>query len=286
MSNGLGPRSASILKATRRRRAHPMSDVSKTHDGHALVAASQYPAEHVVPNGGNGDTQPADRSFVRAERRCIRTLIADDHALFVAGMYAFLEGYPGISVVGCTSDGIEAVSKATELQPDIVLMDVTMPALNGIDATRQIRARAEHVRVLIISMHAESPMIRRVFHEGASGFLLKRSAPGDLIRAINAVANGETFLCPSAASVLMGGVREADGGARAGSKFEKLTAREREVLQLIAEGKSSREIAEGLRRSVKTIETHRARLMRKLDLHSVADLTKCALREGITTLSD
>lgn len=278
---------AARRKSAPRRSATTEADASS---GEPAVVAIDLIDDETAGEAGNGHDAAARRDVAahpaaRAGRGGVRTLIVDDHAIFLAGLNAYLEAHPGISVVGYARDGFEAVQMACELEPDVVLMDVTMPGLNGVDATRQIRTRVETARILVVSMHAESNVVRRMFREGAAGYLLKGSTPGDLIRGINALADNETYLCPKAAGLLMGPVDGGDGNGHAGN-FDKLTAREREVLQLIAEGNSSKEIAGTLHLSVKTIETHRSRLMRKLDLHSVAALTKLAVREGITTLSD
>jgi DNA-binding NarL/FixJ family response regulator len=265
--------------ATPRKAASGQTDAVVT--GVPMVAV-ELPAG---PDNGH-EYQPDAQATARTSRDGVRTLLVDDHAIFLAGMRSFLEAHPGITVVGHARDGAEAVELACELEPDVILMDVTMPGLNGIVATRQIRTRVVGARILVVSMHAESRVVRRMFSEGAAGYLLKGSAPGDLIRGINALAEDETYLCPKAASLLMGDSGNGRNDDERRASFETLTPREREVLQLIADGNSSKEIAGALHLSIKTVETHRARLMRKLDLHSVAALTKCALREGITTLSD
>lgn len=228
--------------------------------------------------------EPQATTSPPARRGRVRLLLADDHAIFLAGLNAFFDGQPGVDVLAHARDGDEAVALASELQPDVVLLDLTMPGVDGVEATRRIRGQIEKARVLILSRHATAADVRRAFREGASGYLLKGSSPADLVRAIRALADHETFLCPKAASLLMANAFEGEGGTQVASGFASLSTREREVLQRIAEGGSSKEIAAALRLSVKTVETHRARLMRKLDLHSVAALTKCAVREGITSL--
>ncbi len=209
----------------------------------------------------------------------ITVLVVDDHALFRAGMQQLLENHPRVSVVGVAQDGHEAVDLAVKFKPDVITLDVTMPGLNGLDAADLMRSKGVQARLLFVSMHAEPSLVRRLLREGASGYVLKGSAPEDLLRGIVALADDETYLCPKAVGLVMGrnsGHEEAT--------LDSLSPRERQVLQQIAEGCSSKDIGKKLSLSVKTIETHRARLMRKLDLHSIAALTKFALREGITQL--
>ncbi len=208
-------------------------------------------------------------------------VIADDHAIFLAGLRMMLDAVPGVSVVGVAVDGLEAVRLVGEFEPEVAVLDVTMAGLHGVDAARRIRTRTPACRILVLSMHAESRVVRQLFRAGASGYLLKGSSPEDLVRAIHALADHETYLCPKAASLLMDDSRHGEADR---PDFGALSPREREVMQFIAEGETSRDIAEALEVSVKTVDTHRSRLMRKLNLHSVAALTKCAVREGLTSL--
>lgn len=238
------------------------------------------------PNPGDGESTPAAevRELVPTRRECVRVLLADDHSIFLAGLHAFFEGQPGINILASARNGEEAVALACEVQPDVALLDVTMPELDGIGATRRIRAQAANTRVLILSRHANAGTVHRAFQEGATGYLLKGSSPADLVRGIRALADHETFLCPKAASLLMANAYEGESAPGPACNFHSLSEREKQVLQRIADGSSSKEIAAALCLSVKTVETHRSRLMRKLDLHSIAALTKCAVREGIASL--
>ncbi len=209
-------------------------------------------------------------------------LIADDHRLLREGLRALLER-DGFQVVGEADNGRSAVRLAKKLQPDIVITDIAMPDLNGIEATRQVRAEAPRSKVLALSMHTESGFVLGILEAGASGYLLKDAAFEELSVAIKAVQNGQIYLSPAIAGVV---VRQSLGGlgSKPSSKRAKLSKREQEVLQLIAEGKSTKDIAATLNVSVKTVETHRKQIMDKLDIHSVAGLTKYAVREGLTSL--
>ena len=211
----------------------------------------------------------------------IRTLLAEDHTIVRKGLRSLLDGEGGIRVVGEAADGREAVDKVRHLLPDVVVMDITMPDLNGLEATRQIRKQFPKVKVLILTMHADEEHILQILQAGASGYVVKQDAPEELVSAVQTVDRGDLFLSPSISrTVIQEYIRRAEAMAGRVS-YEPLTPREREVLQLIAEGRPPREIAEILRISVKTVETHRAHLMRKLDARSTADLTRYAIRKGI-----
>jgi DNA-binding NarL/FixJ family response regulator len=211
----------------------------------------------------------------------IRTLLAEDHTIVRKGLRSLLDGAGGIQVVGEAADGREAVDKVRHLLPDVVVMDIAMPGLNGLEATRQIRKQFPKVKVLILTMHADEEHILQILQAGASGYVVKQDAPEELVSAVQTVDRGDLFLSPSISrTVIQEYIRRAEAMAGRVS-YEPLTPREREVLQLIAEGRPPREIAEILRISVKTVETHRAHLMRKLDARSTADLTRYAIRKGI-----
>ena len=210
----------------------------------------------------------------------VRILIADDHTLVRQGLRRILEGQPGWEVVGESGDGREAVRLAIELKPDIVLLDIAMPHLNGVEAVQQIERRAPGVRVLVLSMYADEAYVTRAVRAGASGYLLKDSADVDLIKAITAVAQGKSFFSPAAARIIVDDYARPPGAAPA-DRFDSLSEREREVFQLVAEGYSNKEVAELLHISPATVETHRAHVMEKLDLHSTAELVLCAVRRGI-----
>jgi two-component system response regulator NreC len=210
----------------------------------------------------------------------LRILIADDHTLVRQGLRRILEGQTGWEVVGETGDGREAVRLAIELKPDVVLLDIAMPHLNGVEAVQQIARRASGVRVLVLSMYADEAYVTRAVRAGASGYLLKDSADTDLIKAITAVAQGKSFFSPAAARIIVDDYARPAGAAPA-DRFDSLSEREREVFQLVAEGYSNKEVAELLHISPATVETHRAHVMEKLDLHSTAELVLCAVRRGI-----
>ena len=209
-------------------------------------------------------------------------LIADDHRLLREGLRALLER-EGFQVVAEADNGRSAVKLAKQLQPDIVITDIAMPDLNGVEATRQICAEAPRSKVLALSMHAESRFVLGILEAGASGYLLKDSAFEELAGAIKAILKDQIYLSPAIAGVVL-----SQSLSRLGSKCRsqqiELSKREREVLQLIAEGKSTKEIAATLYVSVKTVETHRKQIMDKLDIHSIAELTKYAIREGVAFL--
>ncbi len=227
----------------------------------------------------------AARGAGRRGRRPIRLLLVDDHALFRSGIRSLLEAEPGFEVLGEAGDGEEAVELAGRLEPEIVLLDMTMPGMSGLDVTRRLVDRHPQIRVLALSMHSDSQAVQRVLATGASGYMVKESAPEDLLRGLRVVADDEIFLCSKAATAMVGcAIREQPKQPKRARRFDRLTAREREVLGFIADGRSSRQIATILELSVKTVETHRSRLMKKLNLHTVADLTKCAIREGLTTI--
>ncbi len=213
----------------------------------------------------------------------LRIILADDHRLLRQGLRALLEDEADFEVVGEAENGHEAVRLCKQLRPDLVVMDVGMPQLNGMEATRQILADNTQVRVLALSMHSDRRFAAGMLQAGAAGYLLKDAALEELVRAIRTVAAGKTYLSPAITEVVMEDYVQRLGAVEGGA-FSVLSAREREVLQALAEGKSTREIAAALHVSVKTIETHRQQIMNKLDIHSVAELTKYAVREGLTSL--
>jgi len=213
----------------------------------------------------------------------MRILITDDHRLIREGLRSLLER-EGFEVIGEAEDGRSAVRLATKLPLDAVIIDISMPGLNGIEATRQIRKASPQTKVVVLSMCSDSRAVLMAFAAGASGYLLKESAFEELVVALNVVANGQTYLSPAIAEVVVRNSIERWLPGSATSRQRKISSREREILQLVAEGKSSREIAATLYVSVKTIETHRKQIMNKLSLHSVAELTKYAIREGMTAV--
>jgi two-component system, NarL family, response regulator NreC len=211
----------------------------------------------------------------------IRVLLAEDHTIVREGLRALLAGTQDIQVVGEASDGREALELALRLRPDVVIMDVTMPGLNGVDATLQLRRQLPNCSVLMLSMHASEDYVRSAIRAGAKGYLVKGSGIADLVTATKAVAKGEAFFCPAAAATLLREARQATQFKEDSTVPEELSIREREVLQLVAEGQSSREIAAVLHISVKTVDGHRGKIMEKLDIHELAGLVRYAMRKGI-----
>ncbi len=215
----------------------------------------------------------------------IRILVADDHRMLREGLRSMLSGVEGFRVVGDAHNGLETTRLVDELQPDVILVDVEMPGLNGIEATRKILAADPTARVIGVSMHCESHYVSEMLRAGAAGYVLKQGAFDELVQAVRIVANGNVYLSPGVASLVVDDhVRQLDNRP-ATDAFSRLTPREREVLQMLAEGKSSKQIGLALAVSSKTIDTYRQQLMRKLQLHSIAELTKFAIREGITALN-
>ena len=210
----------------------------------------------------------------------LRLLLGDDHTLVRHGLRKILEERPNWQVVSEVGDGREAVREAVALKPDVAIIDVAMPLLNGIDATQQIVKRVPETRVLILSMHSDDPYVTRAFQAGATGYLLKDSAGKDLLKAVESVAAGRAFFSPGIERLMLD-----DYVRRAGvtDRFETLSEREREIFQLIAEGRSSKEVAAVLEISPATVETHRARILQKLDIHSVAELVLFAVRRGVVS---
>ena len=215
----------------------------------------------------------------------IRILLADDHQLFRAGLRALLEKEPDMEVVSEADNGRSAVQLASELTPKVVVMDISMPDLNGMEATDQITSRVPGTNVIGLSMYSDRRFIEGMLKAGARGYILKDCANEEFIRAIRAVATGQTYLSPAVAGqVVEDYIQQA--AETADSSSEILTPREREVLQLVAEGWGTKQIAAQLGVSAKTVETHRHQIMVRLNIHSVAELTKFAIREGITSLGN
>jgi DNA-binding NarL/FixJ family response regulator len=211
----------------------------------------------------------------------LKLLLADDHALLRLGLRKILEERPDWQVVAEAGDGRTAVRQTLALEPDVVILDIGMPLLNGIEATRQIVRRLPNVGILILSMHADEAYVTQALRAGARGYLLKDSAGTELIRAVTAVASGKSFFSPAVARVMLDDYvqRLADKGVD--DRFDLLSEREREILQLVAEGRSSKAIAELLSISPATVETHRAHILQKLDVHSTAELVLFAVRRRI-----
>ena len=213
----------------------------------------------------------------------LRVLIADDHQIFCDGLRSLLEKEPDMEVVAVAGNGLTALRLAREHRPDVIVMDVTMPDMNGIDATRQIVSESASVRILVLSMESDRRFVVEALKAGATGYLLKDTAFTELATAIRTVAAGEPYLPPKITHLL---IREFMQRIPVEEPltFEKLTQREREVLQLIAEGKNAKEIAFAFDVSLKTVENQRHSIMKKLDLYSIAELTKYAIRQGLFSL--
>ena len=211
----------------------------------------------------------------------LRIILGDDHTIVRHGLRKILEDEPDWTVVGEAADGRDAVRQVLAAQPDVAILDIGMPLLNGIEATRQIAKRAPQVRVLILSMHADEAYIIQALQAGAKGYLLKDSADADLIRGVAAVAAGKSFFSPVVAQVMLDDYVRHLAEKGIVDRYESLSEREREIFQLIAEGHSNKEIAEILNISPTTVETHRGHILQKLDLHGTADIVLYAVRRGI-----
>jgi DNA-binding NarL/FixJ family response regulator len=215
-----------------------------------------------------------------------KILLADDHQIVREGLKSLLNSHEDMEVVGEARDGRSAVEMAKELSPDVVIMDVGMPHLNGIEATRQITSREPEAKVVALSMHSDRRFMGEMLKAGAKGYLLKDGAFEELATAIRSVIANKVYLSPRIANVVVDDYARRPAGQQTSdaSAFARLTPREREVLQLMAEGRATKEIAMDLKVSIKTVETHRRQIMEKLSIHSVAELTKYAIREGLTSL--
>ena len=208
--------------------------------------------------------------------RKIKVLLADDHAVVRQGFRLILASQPDLEIVGEAGNGREAVELAEQLQPDVVVMDVAMPELNGIEATRRLSKLAPRTRVLALSMHRDSVYVREILRAGARGYLLKDAVDHDLLAAVRAVASGHGYLSPEVSDAVLSDYRR-----HVTNPLDLLSSREREVLQMIAEGKTNKEIASTLNLSVYTVDAHRGRIMEKLNLHSMGELVRFAIRSGL-----
>ena len=213
----------------------------------------------------------------------LRLLLADDHPIFRAGVRSLLDAQPDMEVIAEVEDGASAVEAVHTHEPDVVVIDISMPGMNGVEATRRITAKAPEVKVLCLSMHTDSRFVKAAFRSGTRGYLLKDCALEELVGAIQTVCAGQIYVSPGLAETVLEGFGASESES---SALDLLTPREREVLQLLAEGRPAAEIASRLKVSVKTVGTHREHLMHKLDTHSVAGLTKLAIREGVTLLEE
>jgi two-component system response regulator NreC len=211
----------------------------------------------------------------------IRVLLADDHTILRAGLKIMLNAQPDIETIGEASDGKQAISEAERLSPDVIIMDITMPECNGIEATRQIKRLLPDVRVLILTMHENEEYLFQTLRAGAAGYMLKEAADTDLISAIRVVSGGRFYLSPSAQSMLVSDYLQRVHTGEERDSYSALTEREREILKLVAEGYTNSQIGERLFISPKTVDTHRTHIMDKLNLHSRAELVKYAMRRGL-----
>jgi len=211
----------------------------------------------------------------------IRILLADDHNVMRAGLKLLLESHDGFKVISEASDGNQAVENALATRPDVAVLDIAMPKLNGIDAAQRICAQLPQTAIVILSMHSDEGYVLRALKAGAKGYLLKDSAEDDLIRAIHAVTNGKSFFSPAVSKVLLDDYMRKLQKLGAEDPYDLLTPREREILQLVVEGKSNKDVANMLNLSVYTVETHRSNIMEKLNLKGVPELMLYAVRKGI-----
>ena len=217
--------------------------------------------------------------LVNSEMGKIKVLLAEDHTIVREGIRSLLESQQDIEVVGEAENGLDAVRKTQKLQPDVVIMDISMPKLNGIDATRLIKKRVPSTKVLVLTVHEQEEYAVEILKAGASGYLVKKTAMSELVAAIRAVNQGLSFLSPSVSKMMLD--KYIKGAKRVSIKKEAITTRERQVLQLIAEGYTNKEIAKILFLSIRTVEKHRANIMNKLNIHDVAGLTRYAIERGL-----
>jgi len=206
----------------------------------------------------------------------IRILLADDHAVVRQGFKLLLGEQPDMEVIGEAGNGREAVQQAAELKPDVIVMDVAMPELNGIEATRRINDELPHTRVLALSMHKDRVYVREILRAGARGYLLKDAIDRDLLTAVRSVASGEGYISPAVSDAVLSDYRR-----HVTDPIDLLSSREREVLQMLAEGKTNKDVATELNLSVHTVDAHRGRIMEKLNLHSIGELVRFAVRNGL-----
>ena len=211
----------------------------------------------------------------------IRVFLADDHIVFREGTRALLEKTPDIEVVGEAGDGTETVTRVRELVPDVVLMDITMPGLNGLEATRQIKQEHPEVNILVLTIHDSDQYLRQTFQAGASGYVVKTTAVGELVLAIRTVNHGDVFLYPSIARIIVDRFLQKARAGEESARHDGLTKREKEVVRLVAEGCRNTEIAQQLGISLRTVQAHRANVLAKLGAHDRTDLVRYAIREGI-----
>jgi DNA-binding NarL/FixJ family response regulator len=216
-----------------------------------------------------------------SKEKTIRVLLAEDHILVRQGFRRILEDDPGISVVGEARTGLEAIDQCKELKPDVVVMDLSMPDLGGLEATAEILKADPQIKILILSMYSNEAYVRKAFELGAKGYILKNAIEVDLTRAVMALAEGQAYFSPGVSHIVLESMKAGTFQGTSQDPYEKLTLREKEVLQLIAQGKSNKEIATLLNISVNTVAVHRARLMETLNLHRTAELVLFAVKKGL-----
>jgi DNA-binding NarL/FixJ family response regulator len=215
--------------------------------------------------------------------KTIRVIVADDHTIIRSGLKALLDREPDIEVVAEAADGRQAVQKAQELQPEVVLLDIAMPNLNGIEAARQIAAKHDRMGIIILSMHSDESYVLKALKAGARGYLLKDSSESDVMNAVRAVNAGKAYFSPEISRMMADDYLRQMEQRGAEDSYELLTSREREILQMLAEGKSNKDVANLLNLSLHTVETHRSNILQKLNLHSVPELILYAVRKGIVS---
>ena len=211
----------------------------------------------------------------------LRLLLGDDHTLFRHGVRKILEERPEWEIIAEVGDGREAVRKCVALKPEVAVLDIAMPLLNGIDATQQIVRKVPETRVLVLSMHSDEAYVTRALQAGATGYMLKDSAGKDLLKGISSVAAGQAYFSPPIARLMLDDYVRRVAGSDVADRYETLSSREREIFQLIAEARTNKEVAELLEISPATVETHRARILQKLDIHNTAELVLYAVRRGV-----
>ena len=216
-----------------------------------------------------------------SKEKKIRVLLAEDHTLVRQGFRRILEDDPGITVVGEARTGLEAIDQCKELKPDVVVMDLSMPELGGLEATAEVLKANPQIKILILSMYSNEAYVRKAFELGAKGYILKNAIEVDLTRAVMALAEGQAYFSPGVSHIVLESMKAGTFQGTSQDPYEKLTLREKEVLQLIAQGKSNKEIATLLNISVNTVAVHRARLMETLNLHRTAELVLFAVKKGL-----
>jgi two-component system nitrate/nitrite response regulator NarL len=225
--------------------------------------------------------QPASEPLPIGRPRPIRVIVVDDHPVVRKGLCACLARTETIAVIGEAWDGHDAIQKAAELSPDLMVMDIDMPVMNGLTATEVLRKELPQIKILVLSIHSEPDHVVRILQCGANGYLLKTAPPTELVKAIETIHGGEVYFSPEVSRIAL---NHLVGGSRPGPQLTQLSKREREVLMAVAEGMTNKEIATRLGVGVRTVETHRERIMRKLSIHTVAGLTRFAIQKGLITL--